>query len=556
MAWGKSGAAALACLIGLATAPAAQTAIHLEPVVDGLERPLFVAHAGDGSGRLFVRRAGGPDPGRRATARCAGDRSSTSRDRVLAGGERGPARARLPSATSPRNGRFFVYYTRQPDGATVVAEFRVSRRPEPRAPDRAACCSRCAPAVRQPQRRHARVRPRRLSLHRRSATAAAAAIPATARRTEHAARQDPAHRRRRRAALRDPAGQPVRRRRRPARDLGAGPAQPLAVLVRPRAPASCSSATSARAASRRSTCSRARPQLRLAHHGGHALLPAARPAATAPGSTPAGRRVPPRARALLDHRRLRLPRRGDPGPGRAPTSSGDFCSGEIFGLRSGADARCCSTPSSAISLLRRGRGGRGLRRRPRRRRLPDHRRRPELQAASGHGRGEAVGQDALGARAEARAPWRPRRRRSPAGRPRARVEPLRSKCSSPSQLAMRPWRQPVAGSSAAARVRVTRYEKLAWRRVSAWSASSANTSLRSRTERISRTGGARSRSRSAWRRIARIGARPEPPARHSSGSSGALGQKKAAVGAMERERAAEPLRAVQPAARLRRARGA
>ena len=50
MAWGKIGAAALACLIGLATAPAAQTAIDVELVVEGLERPLFVGHAGDDSG--------------------------------------------------------------------------------------------------------------------------------------------------------------------------------------------------------------------------------------------------------------------------------------------------------------------------------------------------------------------------------------------------------------------------------------------------------------------------------------------------------------------------
>ena len=54
MGLGRIGAAALACLIGPVSAPAAQSAIDLELVVDGLERPLFVGHAGDGSGRLFV----------------------------------------------------------------------------------------------------------------------------------------------------------------------------------------------------------------------------------------------------------------------------------------------------------------------------------------------------------------------------------------------------------------------------------------------------------------------------------------------------------------------
>ena len=54
MALGRIGVAALACLIGPASAPAAQTAIDLELVVDGLERPVYVGHAGDGTGRLFV----------------------------------------------------------------------------------------------------------------------------------------------------------------------------------------------------------------------------------------------------------------------------------------------------------------------------------------------------------------------------------------------------------------------------------------------------------------------------------------------------------------------
>ena len=57
--------------------------------------------------------------------------------------------------------------------------------------------------------------------------------------------------------------------------------------------------------------------------------------------------------------------------------------------------------------------------------------------------------------------------------------------------------------------------------------------LRSRTERISRTGGAKP-SRSARRRIERIGARPEPPARHSTGRSAPLGRWKVPYGPWSR----------------------
>ena len=148
MAWGKSAAAALACLIGLATAPAAQTAIDVELVVDGLERPLFVGHAGDGSGRLFVLEQAG-------RIRIVEDGALRRRpfldltDRVLSGGERGL----LGLAFHPdfaTNRRFFVDYTRQPDGATVVAEFRARRAD----PNRARPTQRRLLRVRQPFSNH------------------------------------------------------------------------------------------------------------------------------------------------------------------------------------------------------------------------------------------------------------------------------------------------------------------------------------------------------------------------------------------------------------------
>ena len=119
----------LALLIGLSLAagPAAAQ-LRLEAVVGGLEQPVFLTHAGDASGRLFVVEQAGrililapggllPEP------------FLDIRDRVRAGGERGL----LGLAFHPRfarNGRYFVYYTRQQDGASVLAEYRVSPDPD------------------------------------------------------------------------------------------------------------------------------------------------------------------------------------------------------------------------------------------------------------------------------------------------------------------------------------------------------------------------------------------------------------------------------------------
>ncbi|WP_455245408.1 PQQ-dependent sugar dehydrogenase [Petrachloros mirabilis] len=97
-------------------------AIDLVPVVtQGLQSPLFLTHAGNGSGQLFVVE----QPG---TIRLI-DRGVLIekpflelRDRVSARGEQGL----LGLAFHPghrRNGRLFVNYTRKSDGATVVSEF-------------------------------------------------------------------------------------------------------------------------------------------------------------------------------------------------------------------------------------------------------------------------------------------------------------------------------------------------------------------------------------------------------------------------------------------------
>ena len=97
--------------------------VIVAPVVtEGLENPLFLTHAGDGSARLFVVE----QPGRIRVLEGHTLLPAPFLDitkQVLSGGERGL----LGLAFHPdyrHNGRFFVNYTRKSDGATVVAEYR------------------------------------------------------------------------------------------------------------------------------------------------------------------------------------------------------------------------------------------------------------------------------------------------------------------------------------------------------------------------------------------------------------------------------------------------
>jgi glucose/arabinose dehydrogenase len=99
--------------------------IALEAVLaTGLTEPLYVTHARDNSNRLFIVEQSGAikllQPGAK-TPELFLDISS----KVLSGGEQGL----LGLAFHPQfaaNRRFFVYYTRRPDGAIVVAEYRAS----------------------------------------------------------------------------------------------------------------------------------------------------------------------------------------------------------------------------------------------------------------------------------------------------------------------------------------------------------------------------------------------------------------------------------------------
>jgi glucose/arabinose dehydrogenase len=99
----------------------------LEPIVEGLALPVAIAHAGDGSERLFVVE-------QRGAVRIVADGALLDvpfldlRDLVRSGGERGL----LGLAFHPDyavNGRLFVHYTDR-DGTSVVAEALVSDDPD------------------------------------------------------------------------------------------------------------------------------------------------------------------------------------------------------------------------------------------------------------------------------------------------------------------------------------------------------------------------------------------------------------------------------------------
>ncbi|HJQ26756.1 MAG TPA: PQQ-dependent sugar dehydrogenase [Blastocatellia bacterium] len=102
----------------------APTAVQLQTVFSGLSSTVFITHAHDGTNRLFIIE----QVGRIRVAQPGASTSTVFLDissRVLSGGERGL----LGLAFHPQyaiNGRFFVYYTRQTDGALTVAEYHVS----------------------------------------------------------------------------------------------------------------------------------------------------------------------------------------------------------------------------------------------------------------------------------------------------------------------------------------------------------------------------------------------------------------------------------------------
>src|SRR5262245_60228220 len=102
----------------------AQQRVTLEGAVSGLSTPVFFTNAKDGTNRRFVIE----QVGRIRVLQPGSSNFTTFLDissRVLFNNERGLLGLAFHPQFS-RNGRFFVNYTRQPDSATVIAEFHVS----------------------------------------------------------------------------------------------------------------------------------------------------------------------------------------------------------------------------------------------------------------------------------------------------------------------------------------------------------------------------------------------------------------------------------------------
>lgn len=115
----------LLAIIALVTSTLAQAQLpfrYRQNYITGLTSPILLTHAGDGSRRLFIVEQGGVikvvQPGSTTPTVFMNITA-----RVLSGGERGL----LGLAFHPNfetNGYFFVNYTRQTDGATIISRFR------------------------------------------------------------------------------------------------------------------------------------------------------------------------------------------------------------------------------------------------------------------------------------------------------------------------------------------------------------------------------------------------------------------------------------------------
>ena len=108
--------------------PAGMPQISLVPLAGGFVLPVHVTHAGDGSGRIFVVEQAGRirilDNGTVLPTSFL-DLASLDPPRLVAGGEQGLLSVAFPPGFASKR-YFYVNYTRSPDGATVVARYRVS----------------------------------------------------------------------------------------------------------------------------------------------------------------------------------------------------------------------------------------------------------------------------------------------------------------------------------------------------------------------------------------------------------------------------------------------
>ncbi len=106
--------------------------IELREVATGFAEPLYITHAGDGSGRIFVVEHAGTIRVIRdgkAAEKPFLDLSATGLDRVSRPKDGSDERGLLGLAFHPKfkeNGRFFVNYTKLKEDSTIIAEYKVS----------------------------------------------------------------------------------------------------------------------------------------------------------------------------------------------------------------------------------------------------------------------------------------------------------------------------------------------------------------------------------------------------------------------------------------------
>jgi glucose/arabinose dehydrogenase len=113
------------CALAATAAVAAPPTVTLRPVAGTLALPVAIAHAGDGSGRLFIAEQAGIIKVLKGGALLGTPFLDLTAPVLNDSGERGL----LGLAFHPQfaaNHKFYVFYTRKPDGAVQVAEFLAS----------------------------------------------------------------------------------------------------------------------------------------------------------------------------------------------------------------------------------------------------------------------------------------------------------------------------------------------------------------------------------------------------------------------------------------------
>jgi len=103
----------------------ALTSIRLEPFARGLSEPLFLTHAGDGSGTLYVVEQGGRIRSLDADGTVHPETFLDIAERITAGGERGLLGLAF-HPDYPDDGRIFVMYTAAGEGTNTVSVFTVT----------------------------------------------------------------------------------------------------------------------------------------------------------------------------------------------------------------------------------------------------------------------------------------------------------------------------------------------------------------------------------------------------------------------------------------------